>query len=146
MSDEIHVHRAADWFESPFQPIERAEWEAYVNAHTDLVPWPDGTIRWTDHPAGTSVPLVWDDGRIVADNLDVPTRIRLARIAVAFQGVLQGDDCEVYGADGEPLVEDDPALTEQAESDARDADLDRIWDPDRPTSRGDFLRGLLRRE
>jgi hypothetical protein len=148
VSEELHVHRAADWFESEFQPISRPEWATYVTASDDLVPWADGTIRWTGHPDGTSVALVWQDGRIIVENVDGPTRVRLALVAAAFEGLLQGDDCEVYGPDGEPLVDDEPfqAQREAAFTPRSDEDLDRIFDPERPSSRAEFLRGLLRRE
>lgn len=147
MSDQVHIHRAADWFESEFQPIPRAEWETYVAEHHDLALWPDGAVSWTDHPGARAVVLTWEDGRIVVDNLDAPTRIRLARIAAGLQAVLQGDDCEVYASDGDALLDDTPDHIVQAAYDATVTDeSDRVWDPARPTSRGEFLRGLLRRE
>jgi hypothetical protein len=146
VSEQIHVHRSADWFESELQPIPRAEWDAYVAAHDDLVPALEQLIRWTEHPAGAEIDLAWMDGRIVSDNVDRPTRVRLARIAASLRGVLQGDDCEVYGSDGEPLIEHDAAAVLAENDAAAHAGGEPLWDPSRPTSRGEFLRGLLRRE
>ncbi len=140
MVDAVHIHRSSDWFDSEHLPIPRAEWDAYVDQHDDLVPSEDGAVLWTGHPAGDEVVLDWFDGRITVHQADETTLARLGAIADDLLGVLQGDDCEVYGGDGSLLEQDLP-----------DPVISAIPVPEPEpgggaTSRGEFLRSLLRRE
>jgi hypothetical protein len=144
MIDAVHVHRSSDWFDSEHLPIPRAEWYAYAATQDDISPGTDGIVLWSGHPDGVAVELDWVDGRISAYEPDAATLERLAVIARDLGAVLQGDDCEVYGGD--------PALLEQ---DAPDPVISSIpssveiapveIETGGPTSRAEFLRGILRR-
>lgn len=158
MSEWIHVHRAADWYESTLDPIPETEWRACVARSDDLAEEPHGEVRWTRHPDGVGVLLVWEDGRISTADADSPTRVRLAALALELRGLLQGDGSDLYGPDGEPVDDErddhwvaaDPneLPDDVPERDAWDeavADANP-WDPSRPRSRGELLRGIFRRE
>jgi hypothetical protein len=141
MLDAVHIHRSSDWFDSEHLPIPRAEWDGYVARYDDLVPYEDDAVLWTGHPDEHEVVLDWVDGRITVHQADEVTLGRLGAIADDLLAVLQGDDCEVYGGDGSLLEQDlpDPVISAIP-----------LPEPEPPgggaTSRGEFLRSLLRRE
>jgi hypothetical protein len=152
MSVLVHVHRSADWFDSDYAPIERWEWELHAAQTEDLEIDDDGTITWV-RPDGEALELTWLDGRIVVENRDRTTRARLALLAADLGAILQGDDCELYGPDGNVLDPEAGAALVRSQSAARftttvsdDERDERLWDPDRPRSRAEFLKGFLRRD
>lgn len=136
----MHIHRSSDWFDSEHLPIPRAEWDAYVAAQDDLVPGEEGVVEWSGHPEGHEVVLDWFDGRITVHQADEATLGRLGAIADDLRAVLQGDDCEVFGGDASLLEQDlpDPVISA--------IPLPETEPGGGATSRGEFLRSLLRRE
>lgn len=157
MSLLVHIHRSSEWFDSEHVPIGESEWKEYVEAQPDLVP-ERGTVLWSGHPDGQELELELMDGRIVVLNLDRVSRARLVAIAADLGCVLQGDDCEIYDEAGDPIEAEafDSARSEEERpssfADAVEAadleveDDDPLWNPNRATSRADFLRGFLRRD
>lgn len=139
MIDAVHIHRSSDWFDSEHIPIPRGEWDAFVAGQDDLRPGEEGIVLWTGHPEGREVILDWVDGRVTVHEVDAVTLERLGAIATDLLGVLQGDDCEVYGGDGTLLEQDLPDPIVRAIPALDEVDLSG------PTSRGEFLRSLLRR-
>jgi hypothetical protein len=102
---ELHITRAADWFDSAEDPITQHEWEAFADGHPDMRP--RGTIEFADADAqpvfghtcadGTVVSLWWYQGRI--DIAGVRTKLAqntLAPMAEALNARLVGDDGEQY--------------------------------------------------
>ena len=155
MDQAVHLHRAPDWYESELEQISKTEWRACVARHDDLMEAEGGPVRWTGHPAGAVVTLRWEDGRISVDDADPETCARLAMLATELGVTLQGDDLTVYGPDGQPVAEEDddwPNVDVDELPDDVDMSLWETasepapWDPNRPTSRGDFIKGLFRRE
>lgn len=153
----LHLHRAHDWYESALEPIPEDEWRVCVARHDDLVDGDAGEVTWVGHPDGHAIAFGWEDGRISTDAPDGPTRVRLAQLAAELGASLQGDDLTLFGQDGEALPYDEgPA--EWVDLDADDMPdeivLDEPWeeparplfDPTTPTSRGEFLRSIFRRE
>jgi hypothetical protein len=117
---EVHVRRADE------DPISLAEWSAYVERAEDLrmddfaqTTTPDGaTIRieepgiavWTaqlDPDQGGWI--TFDGGEIVVKSPDAPMLRRMHDIAVALGAQVEGEDGEVYDADGNPIAEERPA-------------------------------------
>jgi len=120
MGYEVHIRR------DETGPISLAEWSAHVEQADDLrmdgfaeSTTPDGaTIRieepgiavWTAQPdAAQGGWITFDDGEIVVNNPDAPMLGRMHEIAVALGAQMQGDDGELYDADGEPIEEERPS-------------------------------------
>jgi hypothetical protein len=151
----LHLHRSEDWYESAFEPIPVEEWRACVDRHADLTPALEGAVTWKGHPGGQVVTLQWEDGRVTIDVCDEPTRIRMAALATELGVTLQSDDLTEIGPDGELILREDGSDWAAGQDDTADElvdpweelpDVPPVWDPTRATSRGEFLRGLFRRD
>jgi hypothetical protein len=146
------------WFDSLGAPISESEWLGCVARNDDLDPTDDGVL-WRGHPDELRLELVWEEGRISADDLDEHVRRRLALLAAELGAELEGDDGTVYGPDGEPVEPENPTWPADADIDDSEEEftleagfddswrgLAEVWDPDRPTSRADFFRSFFRRD
>jgi hypothetical protein len=126
MGYEVHIHRADHWLESDSSPISLDEWSAYVEQADDLrmddfaeSTTPDGaTIRvdepgiavWTAQPDPAQGGwITFHEDQIVVNNPDAPMLRRMHEIALALGAQVQGDDGELYDAEGNPSVEERPS-------------------------------------
>jgi hypothetical protein len=117
MGYEVHIRRADGG------SISLEEWSAYVEQADDLrmdgfaeSTTPDGaTIRieepgiavWTAQPDPAQGGwITFHEDEIVVNNPDAPMLRRMHAIAVAFGAQVQGDDGELYDAEGNPAVEE----------------------------------------
>jgi hypothetical protein len=117
---EVHICRPGS------APISLDEWSAYVERAGDLrmddfaqSTTPDGaTIRieapgiavWTAHPDPSQGGwITFGDGEITVNNPDAAMLRRMHEIALALGAHVQGDDGELYDAEGDPIAEDRPS-------------------------------------
>jgi hypothetical protein len=155
MPDWLHVHRALEWYQSYEEEISEEEWAEHVAVTPDLVRAGPATTRWTGHPEGATVELMWEEGRLSVGDPDQPTRVWLWELATELGGQLQGDLSEYYGPDGVAIEDEDANdwMTYDAGDDEgftfdvpdEPTPLQAILDPNRQTSRADFFRNFLRR-
>lgn len=124
MGYDLHITRKRDWFDDDGPAISLDEWLAYVESDAELrldghaeAGLPGGAVLraedpsmavWTawsgNVPAGNQA-WMWlaGTGNVMAKN---PSREMIAKmydIALSLGAKVQGDECEVYGADGDPL-------------------------------------------
>ena len=112
MGYDVHITRAAYWYESEASPITLTEWRNYIESDIELaidllnsrddkldVNWygeggrPDGSEGvWS---------FWWTDGRITAKNPDKATIGKITRIAIVLNARLVGDEDEEYRPNGE---------------------------------------------
>jgi|SRR5262245_35758281 len=123
MSYDVHITRAEEWSESETAPISLEEWIVYVRSDTELrievidgrysFPLPDGQVvsmkvkglvEWMskgDQPAREPLAwFSWSGGIISTKNPDMRTRRKMFAIATSLHAKVQGDEGEIYGADG----------------------------------------------
>jgi len=117
----IHITRASHWTESSAHPITLNEWVAYVRSDSEmrldssaestngagdrLVYRAPGIAVWTKWAGGGvgggQAWFYYEDGAISAKDPDPAILKKAYRIAVVLNARLQGDDGELYGANGE---------------------------------------------
>ena len=124
MGYDLHITRRPEWSDDDGPEITLEEWLAYVNSDEEL--WLDADngltgFLWTGRPQ-EPWPLWWDRGEIYAKNPDEFTIRKLAAIAEQLNAKVQGDDGEVYRADG-AAAEPESATSQSA---ARPTFLARI--------------------
>ena len=122
MGYDLHVTRREQWFDDG-QSISLDDWLTYVEAQADMrhhgfaeAATPSGeTIRvdeaglsvWIGYSAdGVDGNRAWfrhHNGNISVKNPDEEIRRKMFEIAGHFGGLVQGDEGERYGSDGEPL-------------------------------------------
>ena len=121
MGYDVHITRRQDWWEEG-EEISIEEWAAYIESDPDMrmensaeKKTPDGsTIRieskglsiWTSYSGhGENGNMAWfdfRDGRITVKNPDKEILGKMYSIASAFEAKVQGDEGEVYDANGNP--------------------------------------------
>jgi hypothetical protein len=102
MGYDLHITRRPEWSDEGGPEITLEEWMAYVNSREELRTDADNgptDFLWTAHPK-EPWPLWWDRGEIYTKNPDEFTLRKLAAIAEQLNATMQGDDGEVYRADG----------------------------------------------
>ena len=129
MGYNLYVTRANEWFEAETAPITLEEWLEFVEADPEMrldgyaeAKFPKGEVLriddpgmavWVGHPRHDQDYLCWiwhSAGRVEAKNPDPETRQQLYRIAESFGAKVQGEDGELYDAQGEmiPLPRSEP--------------------------------------
>ncbi|MBG6070046.1 hypothetical protein [Micromonospora ureilytica] len=108
MGYELHVTRAAEYYESEEHPIALDEWLAYAERSPTLTQ--GGWIWWDEdrHPFyvftcgdGSVVSLTWFEGAIeIKGHFDGDAYREFGGLAEDFQANLQGDDGERYTPSG----------------------------------------------
>ncbi|MGF6508808.1 hypothetical protein [Paraburkholderia tuberum] len=120
MGYDVHITRKENWFDESGLKIGIDEWKALVQSDPDmrldgyasaivgdanvLRIDSEGLAVWTAH-AGTAVSgnMAWFDfrqGNVVVKNPDVAILGKMWQLARKLEAKVQGDECEVYGADG----------------------------------------------
>jgi hypothetical protein len=102
MGYELHITRRTHWNEEGPE-IDRELWRRIVDEDPELELEADDGARWMNSvaPGMGDVPLYWDtSGNIVAKNPDQAARVKMYRLAQMLGAKVQGDDGEVYDAEG----------------------------------------------
>jgi hypothetical protein len=125
MGYEIRITRRDEWFEHCEPAISLDEWLALVRDDPELrldgfaiAPLPDGgaicadepsMAVWIAHPEhGQRIGMAWiwhSRGNIVAKNPDEAMRCKMWKLAQRLNARVQGDELELYGADGQVIAE-----------------------------------------
>ena len=102
MGYDLHITRRAQWADDGGPEITLEEWGAYVASDAEVRPDADNgptDFLWAAHPR-EPWPLWWDRGTVSTKNPDDETVRKLVAIADRLGATVQGDDGEVYRADG----------------------------------------------
>jgi hypothetical protein len=120
MGYDVHITRKGNWFDKSGPHIGIDEWKTLIQSDPDMrldgyasVIVGDGSVLridseglavWTAHP-GTAVSgnMAWFDcqqGNVIVKNPDDAILGKMWQLAGKLDAKVQGDECEVYGADG----------------------------------------------
>lgn len=94
MGYDLHVTRSIDWTANSSQQIPASEWLALVAADPELVPDPGSgpyAVRYR-----TSAFLDWFEGNVFTSDPDRATVAKMLEVARALDGIVQGDEGEIY--------------------------------------------------
>lgn len=120
MGYDVHITRKENWFDESGPTIGIDEWKALVQSDPDMrldgyasAVVGDGSVLridsaglavWTAHKgSGVSGNVAWFDfrqGNVVVKNPDGEILRKMWQLAQLLESKVQGDECEVYGADG----------------------------------------------
>lgn len=121
MGYDVHITRKENWFDASGPTISIEEWEALIQSNQDMrldgyasAIVGDGSVLriknaglavWTAaHPGGgVSGNTAWfhfRQGNVVVKNPDSEILRKMWQLAQLLDSKVQGDECEVYGADG----------------------------------------------
>lgn len=120
MGYDVHITRKENWFDEDGPAIDIAEWKALVDADPEmrldgyasavvgngsvLRLERDGLSVWTAYAGhGVDGNMAWFDfrqGNVVVKNPDDAILGKMWRLAQQLGAKVQGDDGELYGADG----------------------------------------------
>ncbi|MGV6852232.1 MAG: hypothetical protein ACWA5R_08645 [bacterium] len=120
MGYDIHITRKAEWFEDVGDEITLGEWCEFVNSSPDMrldgyaeAETPDGILRveseglsvWTGYSGhekdGNMAWFDYFEGNIKVKNPDDEIIKKMYQIAQSLSAKVQGEECEVYGEDGQ---------------------------------------------
>lgn len=119
MGYDLHIHRAGDWLDAAEKPIERTEWEEWVNRAVDFAfdpsfsvayateergEWTEIAAIWRGHPSGKAISFWYYKGAITTTGADKDVIRRMSQVAAELSARVQGDDGEFYGPDGEQVA------------------------------------------
>ncbi len=141
MGYNVHITRKHAWFDDVGEAITLEEWIEYVHATPEMrldgyadVETPDGILRveskglsvWLSY-SGHQVDgnMAWidhEEGNIVVKNPDQEILKKMVQIARSLNAKVQGEECEVYDAEGNSIGE---VLT--GENDSMPASVPRKW-------------------
>ena len=142
MGYNVYITRREDWFAEDGPEISLQEWidlvhtdkemrlDGYAEARTangDVLRVNDESmavwIEYSKHDVDGNAAWIWHhQGNIVAKNPDQEIRRKMWRLAQAVSAKVQGDDSELYGADGQMLFQETPV-----EEEARSKPWWRVW-------------------
>jgi hypothetical protein len=120
MGYEVHITRKEDWFDETGQAILLSEWLAYIQSDPEMqldgyaqAHLGDGSVLrtddpsmavWVNHPQhGKHDGMTWiwlSQGNIQTKNPDQNTLQKMWHIAQPLGARVQGDDGELYDANG----------------------------------------------
>lgn len=120
MGYDIHITRKSEWFDEEGDEITLEEWCEFVNSSPDMrldgfaeAVTPGGTLRveseglsvWTGYSGheqdGNMAWFDYFEGNIKVKNPDKEILRKMYQIAQTLNAKVQGDECEVYGEDGQ---------------------------------------------
>ncbi len=120
MGYDVHITRKEEWFNEEGEEISLEEWRKYIKSSPGMrldgfaeAETPNGILRveseglsvWIGssvHKEGEN--MVWLDyfeGNIKVKNPDEEVLKKMFKIAKALSAKVQGDECEIYGEDGQ---------------------------------------------
>lgn len=120
MGYDVHITRKGNWFDKSESGIGIDEWKALVLSDPDmrleghpsavvgggniLSMESEGLAAWTANAgtasSGNTAWFHFRRGNVVVRNPDGATRVKMWQLARKLDAKVQGDECEVYGADG----------------------------------------------
>lgn len=120
MGYDVHITRRGNWFDKNGSGIGIDEWKALVLSDPDmrleghasgvvgggsiLRMESEGLAGWTAYAeAASSKNMVWFHfrrGNVIVKNPDGASLVKMWQLARKLDAKVQGDECEVYGADG----------------------------------------------
>jgi len=120
MGYDVHITRMSNWFDESGPKIGGDEWKAIVQSDPDmrldgyasavvgggnvLRVDSDGLAVWTAYAGhGVKGNMAWFDfrnGNVVVKNPDGAILGKMWQLAQKLGAKVQGEECEVYGADG----------------------------------------------
>lgn len=106
MGYDLHITRKAHWADEQGPAISEAEWRAVVEADPELsvdteTQYVTARGEWVFAAwRGEPGVLGWFDGEITAKHPEQPLVVKMVQIAEGLGASVQGDDGEVYRADG----------------------------------------------
>jgi hypothetical protein len=118
MGYDLHITRRPVWTDDDGPQITLEEWKAYVESDNEVRPDTVNGLTyflWTAHPK-EPWPLRWDRGELYAKNPDEITIRKLVTVAGRLRATVQGDDGEVYRADGTSVQPESAATSPPAAS------------------------------
>jgi hypothetical protein len=98
MAYDVHITRREEWSVEG-ENITLAEWLAIANAGVDLTVSSDGSAEMRG-PDGQAWPLWWQEGRVETKKPNKEFIIKMVALARPLNAKVQGDDSEIYHADG----------------------------------------------
>jgi len=119
MGYDLHITRKSEWFDEDGEEITLDEWCDFVKSSSDMrldgfaeIETPNGTLRvesdglsvWTGYSGQTDGNMAWFDfteGNIKVKSPDDEIIKKMYQIAVTLNAKVQGEECEVYGEDGQ---------------------------------------------
>ena len=118
MGYDVNITRARHWAENVGHEIQPEEWHAIVAADPefemrrvaqagDLRYENPLLARWTAHPDHEEVWVDYSSGNLVVKNPDMHILRKLCALAVQLGARVQGDEGEIYEADGRIVMDDD---------------------------------------
>lgn len=120
MGYDLRISRAPGfWAQDDSGGITEEEWLALVDEDAELSLEPGRTdlARWRGPSRHPDPWFGWSRGTIVTKNPDPPIVSKMVQIAARLDARVQGDDGEVYLADGK--IENDGVIDTRAEMDWR---------------------------
>jgi len=120
MGYDVHITRKEEWFDEEGEEITLNEWCDFVNTSTDMrldgyaeTETPSGTLRvesegltvwvgYSNHDKDGN--MAWFDyfeGNIKVKNPDDEILKKMYQIARSLNAKVQGEECEVYGENGQ---------------------------------------------
>jgi len=124
MGYDVHITRADSWLDGVDRPITLDAWLEYVRSDPEMrldgraeAPTDEGRLVyenaglavWTAYSGdGVGGNHAWFDlreGCVVVKNPDAEILRKMSCVAAHFLALVQGDDGENYGPDGEPVEE-----------------------------------------
>ncbi len=125
MGHDIHITRKENWFDEEGPEITLQEWADYVKSDPEMrldgfaeAATPQGTLRieeagiavWTAYSKhgenGNMAWMCWSDGEIVLKSPDTELLVKMYKIAKKLGAKVQGDESEVYDANGD-IIKDE---------------------------------------
>jgi hypothetical protein len=119
---DLHIRRAEQARGSEKAPITLAEWAQYVagahdfrmDDHAEAALGDGQTLRierdgiavWTGHPESDTVWFRYHAGAVVVSNPDEAVRRRMFEVAAALGARVQGDEGELYDAEGRAIPDE----------------------------------------
>lgn len=142
MGYNIYITRREDWFTEDGPEISLQEWTDLVHSDKEMrldgyaeAATADGDVlrvndqsmavwlEYSQHGVDGNMAWIWHhQGNIVAKNPDEEIRRKMWRLAQAVSAKVQGEESELYGADGQMLLQEAPVA-----KDARSKPWWRVW-------------------
>ena len=118
MGYDVNITRARHWTENVGHEIQPEEWRSIVAADPELEMRgvaEVGGLRyenpllavWTAHPDHEEVWVDYSSGNLVVKNPDMHILRKLCTLAAQLRARVQGDEGEIYEADGRIVMDDD---------------------------------------
>lgn len=120
MGYDLHITRKAEWFDEEGDEITLDEWCEFVKSSPDFrldghaeAETSNGVLRveneglsvWTGYSGhekdGNMAWFDYSEGNIKVKNPDDEIIRKMCQIAESLNAKVQGEECEVYGADGQ---------------------------------------------